>query len=408
MFLNRLEPKTARTNAELVRYVMWPLAIFTFFHRVLVLAVNGHITDDFRPVYQAALNFANHRPVYTSDLSSVDPHYLYPPSGTLLMTPLAYVDPTTSRYLFIVANALAILMAWYLLLRLFNRSVSSVAAPVLLFGMFFSETVTNTLVFTNVNGIVLLGEVIFLLLMLNKREWSAGLAIGLTLAIKPILAPLLLIALARRQWKILPGAIAVPAVTNAIAWPLAVDPMAFITKTMPYLSTPRDYFNSAIVGNGAYFGVAPWLLLVMRTVFIVMVVVTLWLLYRYHREDELFFVTTATGVLLTASFLLGSLGQMYYSMMLFPLIVSVMLPNSVMRNWPAWVAVYGFMSFDQWLSWKYQWLGRDVEYLRSTLGWSLLLIVVFAVLVDRYWNSRRKPDVIVPSETREPVLVAAG
>lgn len=403
MFLSRLEPKTARTNAELVRYALWPLAIFTVFHRVLVLAVNGHITNDFRPVYQAALDFVNLRPVYTSNLNSVDPHYLYPPSGSLLMSPLAYFDPTTSRYLFILANAIAILIAWYLLLRMFHRNLSSVAAPVLLFGMFYSETVTNTLIFTNVNGIILLCEVAFLLLLLNRREWSAGLAIGLTLSIKPILAPLLLIAVARRQWKVLPGAIGVPAVTTAIAWPLAVDPMEFIHKTVPYLSAPRDYFNSAIVGNGAYFGISPWLILVLRAVFVVMVAISLWLLYRYHREDELFFVATATGVLLTASFLLGSLGQMYYSMMIFPLVASVMLPNSVMRNWPAWVAVYGFMSYDQWLSWKYEPLGRDVEYLRSTLGWSLILIVVFAVLVDRYFLQRRTPDVIVPSESRTPV-----
>lgn len=68
---------------------------------------------------------------------------------------------------------------------------------------------------------------------------------------------------------------------------------------------------------------------------------SLWLLYRYYRHDELFFVVTMSGVLLTASWLLGSLGQMYYSMMLFPLLMSVVLKNSVMRNWPAWLAVYG-------------------------------------------------------------------
>ncbi len=403
MVLSLFEPKTARTNAELIRYALWPLAIFTVFHRVLVLAVNGHITNDFRPVYQAALDFANHRPVYTSNLSSVDPHYLYPPSGSLLLSPLAYFDPTTSRYLFILVNAIAIIAAWYLLLRLFNRNLGSVAAPVLLFGMFSSETVTNTLVFTNINGVILLCEISFLFLMLHRRDWVAGLAIGLTLAIKPILAPLLLIALVRRQWKIFPGAVGIPLVTNAIAWPLAADPMEFINKTLPYLSAPRDYFNSAIIGNGAYFGLSPWLIFVLRAVFVVLVAISLWLLYRYHRDDELFFITTATGVLLTASFLLGSLGQMYYSMMLFPLLVSVVLPNSVMRNWPAWVAVYGFMSFDSWLSWKFEPLGRDVEYLRSTLGWSLLLIVIAAVLIDRYFADRRKPRVVVADETRTPV-----
>ena len=32
--------------------------------------------------------------------------------------------------------------------------------------------------------------------------------------------------------------------------------------------------------------------------------------------------------------------------MLFPFLMTVVLPNSVIRNWVAWVAVYGFMSAD--------------------------------------------------------------
>lgn len=165
--------------------------------------------------------------------------------------------------------------------------------------------------------------------------------------------------------------------------------MEFINKTVPYLSAPRDYFNSSIVGNGIYFGLSPWLIVVLRVAFAILVAVSLWLLYRYHRDDELFFVCTSTGVLLAGSFLLGSLGQMYYSMMLFPLIMTVLLPNGVMRNWPAWVAVYGFMSYDQWLSWPFESLGRNTEYLKPTFGWSLLLVVICAVLVDRYLVGRR-------------------
>src|SRR5690606_26265382 len=116
---------------------------------------------------------------------------------------------------------------------------------------------------------------------------------------------------------------------------------------------------------------------------------TLWLLWRYYRDDELFFVTTFSGVLLTASFLLLSLGQMYYSMMLFPFLMSVVLRNSVLRNWPAWLAIFGFMTYDKWLSDRWQGVGRNLEYLRVTFGWGLLLIVVFCVLGDRYLAARR-------------------
>jgi arabinofuranan 3-O-arabinosyltransferase len=77
-------------------------------------------------------------------------------------------------------------------------------------------------------------------------------------------------------------------------------------------------------------------------------------------------------------------------MMLFPFLMTVVLPNSVLRNWPAWLAIFGFTTYDKWLLDHWQSLGRDLEYLRVTFGWGLLLIVTFCVLVDRYLAARRE------------------
>jgi arabinofuranan 3-O-arabinosyltransferase len=390
VFLRHLEPRTGRTPHEVINFALWPIAVMTVLHRVVVKAVNGYITDDFRPVYNAALAFLNRRPVYTANFDWVDPHYLYPPSGTLLMAPIAIIDPEKSRWLFILANTIAIVIALYLLLRLFGLGLNSIAAPILLFATFTSETVTNTLVFTNINGLVLLGEIAFLVLLMKRRDMWSGVAIGLTFAVKPILAPLLLLPLVRGQWKVFVTALGIPLVLTAVAWPLSADPMDFVHHTVPYLMESRDYFNSAIVGNGRYYGLPTWMIFTLRGIFAALVAGSLWLLYRYYRHDELFFVVTTSGVLLTASWLLGSLGQMYYSMMLFPLVMSVVLKNSVMRNWPAWLAVYGFLSYDSWLSGRFVEAGRTAEYMKTTLGWSLLLIVIFGVLVVRYVTAKRE------------------
>ncbi|QTJ69359.1 DUF2029 domain-containing protein [Rhodococcus sp. ZPP] len=390
VFLRHLEPRTGRTPHEVINFALWPIAVMTVLHRVVVKAVNGYITDDFRPVYNAALAFLNRRPVYTANFDWVDPHYLYPPSGTLLMAPIAIIDPEKSRWLFILANTIAIVIALYLLLRLFGLGLNSIAAPILLFATFSSETVTNTLVFTNINGLVLLGEIAFLVLLMKRRDMWSGVAIGLTFAVKPILAPLLLLPLVRGQWKVFVTALGLPLVLTAVAWPLSADPMDFVHHTVPYLMESRDYFNSAIVGNGRYYGLPTWMIFTLRGIFAALVAGSLWMLYRYYRHDELFFVVTTSGVLLTASWLLGSLGQMYYSMMLFPLVMSVVLKNSVMRNWPAWLAVYGFLSYDSWLSGRFVEAGRTAEYMKTTLGWSLLLIVIFGVLAVRYVTAKRE------------------
>ncbi|MDT5292466.1 MAG: arabinofuranan 3-O-arabinosyltransferase [Mycobacterium sp.] len=386
-------PRTSPSNAATVlRSALWPIAILSIIHRSYVLATNGYITDDFGPVYRAVVNFKMGWDIYNEHFDYVDPHYLYPPGGTLLLAPFGYLPVDASRYWFIFFNSVAILLAAYFLLRLFKYSLASVAAPALLLAMFCTESVTNTLVFTNINGCILLCEVLFFRWLLDGKvnhQWLAGVAVGLTLVIKPSLAPLLLLPLLNRQWRALVTAILVPLLFNVAAWPLVSDPMSFVRGTVPYIFSTRDYFNSSILGNGIYYGLPMWLILLLRIIFGLLAVGSLWLLYRYYRERApRFWMLTSSGVLLIATFLVTALGQGYYSMMLFPFLMTVVLPNSVIRNWVAWLAIYGFMTMDRWLLGHWPTTGRAFEYLRITYGWSLMLIVVFCVLYYRYLDAK--------------------
>ena len=391
--LSAFRPRTSPPNtATVLRSVLWPIAIVTVIHRSYVLGTNGYITDDFGPVYRAVSNFRRGLDIYNEHYDQVDPHYLYPPGGTLLLSPFGYLPVTAARYWFITINTIAIVVAAYFLLRLFKYTLASAAAPALLLAMFCTESVTNTLVFTNINGCMLLCEVLFLRWLLDGKvnhQWLAGVAIGLTLVIKPSLAPLLLLPLLNRQWRALVTAFGVPLLFNVAAWPLVSDPAGFIRNTVPYIFSARDYFNSSIVGNGIYYGLPTWLILSLRIVFGLLAVGSLWLLYRYYRDrDPLFWMLTSSGVLLIGSFLVLSLGQAYYSMMLFPFLMTVVLPNSVLRNWPAWLAIYGFMTMDRWLLIYWVTTGRYLEYMKITYGWSLMLVVVFCVLLFRYLDAK--------------------
>jgi arabinofuranan 3-O-arabinosyltransferase len=363
-------------------------------HRSYVLVFNRYITDDFAPVYRAVINFKFNWDIYNEHFDHVDPHYLYPPGGTLIMAPFGYLPEVASRNWFIFFNTVAIILAGYFLLRLFNYTITSVAAPALLLAMFCTESVTNTLVFGNINGVMLLLEVLFFRWLLDgnrSHEWWAGVSIGLTLVVKPLLAPLLLLPLLNRQWRALVTAFAMPVVFNLAAWPLISDPMNFVTRTVPYILSTRDYFNSSILGNGIYYGLPMWLIMALRVAFVVLGAVSLWLLYRYYRaRDPFFWMLTSSGVLLTTSWLVLSLGQGYYSIALFPFLMTVVLPNSVIRNWVAWLAAYGFLTMDRWLLWQLPSTGRAFEYLRITFGWSLLMVVVFSVLLYRYLDAKQE------------------
>jgi arabinofuranan 3-O-arabinosyltransferase len=391
--LNAFRPRTSPpTTAQVLRTILWPLAIVVVIHRTYVLATNGFITDDFGPVYRAVSNLRLGRDVYNEHYQYVDPHYLYPPGGTLLLSPFGFLPEVASRNWFFVVNSVAIVIAAYFLVRLFGYGLTSVALPALILAMYCTESVINTLVFTNINGCILLTEVLFFRWLLDGKvthEWWAGVAIGLSLVIKPSLLPLLLLPLLNRQWRAIVTAIAVPVVFNAAAWPLVRHPMDFFRHTAHYLVSTRDYFNSSISGNGIYYGLPMWLILLLRIVLGLLAVASLWLLYRYYRtRDPLFWFCTSSGVLLIASFLLSSLGQAYYSMMLFPFLMTVVLRNSVIRNWPAWLAIYGFMTADKWLLYHWQSIGRTLEYLKVTWGWSLMLVVIFSVLYFRYLDAK--------------------
>ncbi len=218
-------------------------------------------------MYRAVVNFKRGWDIYNEHFDYVDPHYLYPPGGTLLMAPFGYLPVDASRNWFIFFNTVAIIIAACFLVRLFNFSLTSVASPALLVAMFCTESVTNTLVFGNINGCMLLLEVLFFRWLLDGKvshQWWAGVAIGLSLVVKPLLAPLLLLPLLNRQWRALVTAIAVPRGVQLAAWPLVSDPMNFVTRTLPYIFSTRDYFNSSILGNGIYYGLPMWLILLLR------------------------------------------------------------------------------------------------------------------------------------------------
>jgi len=391
---NAFRPRTSPpTTSAVLRSILWPLAVMSIIHRSYVLTTNGYITDDWAPVYRALHNFRAGIDIYNEHLEYVDPHYLYPPGGTLLMAPFGYLGSEfASRNIFIFCNTAAMIIAACLLVRLFRFPLSSVALPALLLAMFCTESVTNTLIFTNINGCILLAEVLFFRWLLDGRvnhQWLAGAAIGLSLVVKPVLAVLLLLPLLNRQWRTLIAAFAVPVAFNAAAWPLVADRMNFIERTLPYIFSTRDYFNSSVLGNGVYYGLPPWLIVALRVLFVVLAAASLWLLYRYyHQRDPLFWMLTSSGVLLIASWLALSLAQGYYSMMLFPFLMTVVLPNSVLRNWPAWLAAYGFLTMDRWLMWRWPTTGRFLEYMKITYGWSLMLVVVFCVLYFRYLDAR--------------------
>ncbi|WP_298088851.1 glycosyltransferase family 87 protein [uncultured Corynebacterium sp.] len=382
--------RTRRTAAQM----LWPLTIFLIVHRAWVLPHQSGETDDFTTVWRALVRFGDGIPVYTANYNHVDPHYLYSPGGTLALQPVTWLgDYDTARMWFIFAQAAGIIAAVVLLLRWLGVHPTSWLVPLTLSLTFLTESVTSTLRFANVNGTLLFAQVLFIILLLRDRRILAGLVLGIAITVKPIVAPLLFLAFVRKDWVTIPVAAAVPVAFNIAAWPLAVDPMGYIERTLPYMSEVRLHANASIAGELLYFGVPELLLKLWLIIFAAPVIFSLILLLRWQWRDEKFWALTTSGVLMTGVLLLGSLGQQYYALLLLPTIIGVVHTfggrrdaqgdptRSVVANWPAALAVTMFYFSLNWYMDDYVEGSMFWIQTMAWFGWMLFSLTMFGALV---------------------------
>ncbi len=349
--------------------ILWPLAIVLILHRVFFLALQGNTTDDYSTVYHALRRFLDGLPVYDEVYYFVDPHYLYNPGATVVLSPLAIINNIElARTGFIMINALAIIAALALLCRLFGFGLQGAVFPLSLALAFVTEAVTNTLVFANINGLLLLALVGFIQMLYYQRTWTAGIILGFAILIKPVFAPLLLLPLVKLQWRTLIGGVGVSVVANAIAWPLVPGASDYLTRTMPYLGQVRDYANSSFPGFVVYYGLPQWLEWVAFIGFGALVLVAVIMLLRLRHSEPLLWLSTTAGILLVGAFLLSSLGQMYYSMMLFPLIFATTLPRSPIQSVTGWLGIILSLIYLEWEPY------HQIATFQATIGWAFIII----------------------------------
>ena len=369
---------------------LWPVALALFVHRVFILGVNGDLTDDFSTVYYALRRFHEGVEIYNENYSFVDPHYLYNPGATLLLSPLALTTHIgLARVAFIVVNALVIVVALALLTRLAGASLRGPVFPGAITAAFLTESVRNTLIFSNINGLLLLALSLFLYLLLHERVLLAGVVLGLAILVKPLFLPLIFLPLLKLQWRAVAGAIAVPALLNVVAWPFVPGASDYIFRTMPYLSLVRDYANSSLPGMAVYFGMPEWQQKLWFVVFAVVVVVAIIFVARIRYVDPFTWATTTSAILLCGVFFLSSLGQMYYSMLLFPVFFTALRTRSVVRNPVVWAAAYCFYTTDEFVPSRFPSQGEWLTALLPTVGWAAFLLACAVIALSWWYDERR-------------------
>lgn len=334
-------PMGSPVVAWLLRPAPWPLcAAAAALMAVVVVATvraGGHLGLDNAFAVKAA------RALLDGGAPYADKRFLYLPGAVLAAVPEALLPERWLPWLVPAAGVGLVLLGWFLGLRLFDVPARSRLAVGAVAALPFFQPFRNLVTLGNWTLASVVALPLALLLARRGRWAAAGTVLGLALAVKPMLLPVLLLFVLARRWGALAAAVVVPAAVSLLAAFLMPRPDLFLTRTLPFLLRGQDAFArpyDASLGmiltrlglpEPVAFGVA--------ALAAAGGVACAYLRWRRGDDGPLRLVETAAMLLLAAFLVSRPSFDHYLLVVLGPLLASVVVPGSVARTVWFWVAL---------------------------------------------------------------------
>ncbi|MGH9172375.1 MAG: glycosyltransferase family 87 protein [Acidimicrobiales bacterium] len=319
------------------------------------------------------------------DLAQTDNRlFLYPPSSLLLMRPIAALTLRQIQVVGLVVTAVAAWCAVMVSAHIAGRRWYGPTAALCVLALHYARPMVAELSLQNATILCLLALAGFWWLASRQHWMWAGVLVGLSMSLKPLLIVLLLIFLVERKWKPLAVAIAIPAALNAAAFVFVSDPAAVFRK----LPSLVNRSGSGVLSNSAWvdvlrdFNLSSGSIDVIRLVTAAVALAAAWLAWRLIEDSALRLITVASSLLL-GSYLAGTLSEDHYMLTMIPLLISLVLPGSPMRWFPAWVGFALMMGLEP----PRAWLGLGTVANQSAwmaFGMMLVLLTITAALASRH------------------------
>ena len=327
---------------------VWALGILSL-GTSLVWILHGGQGYDTAPVWHAVRALLEGGRVYTEEGSG---DFLYPPSALLMLLPLGAFSLDWAGRLFFFVDLVTILAATAILLTVFGLRWRGLAGAIALFGISLAWPVLFTLDAGNVNGPILLGLALFLLAATRDRWTTAGVWLGLTLALKPILAPVLIVLVLYRRWKALAMAVAVPLLLSSVVLLAAPGTRHFFDRTVPLLFRGQNQeiqdVSIALASVAERLSIPDPVTAAVQFAVLALTGVLVWRRWLSHDDLEPRRIVELSSITLVGTFLATSFAFPHYGIFLLPFAVSIADRSSPYGDWLTWGALFCLASPISW------------------------------------------------------------
>lgn len=327
----RRRPWTVLRRPPSAAAALWAIAGVLWSYRVDAVWNLPGLGFDLKPVRDAGVALSQGSAVYSI------PAFVYPPSAALLVgRPLSFLGLTAERQAATIVVALLIVGAAVLGTRAMGRPWFGAAAAGAVLGAGLIGWVRYELVLENLSVLVAFGAGAAMLAWVRGRDVLAGSLLGLTLAIKPMLAVFLVGLVVLRRWRALAAALAVPLVLNLLV--LAFDTAAFdglrgqISYILSGHGSSFDQMNGALVAIGRVLGIPTGLSISLRV--LVGAAALGSILFVWRRRPEPARSLEAAGIALAGLFLVSNLFENHFVFVLVPFACACVEARSPFRWWP--------------------------------------------------------------------------
>jgi glycosyl transferase family 87 len=310
---------------------------------------------------------------------------LNPPLLTVLLVPFAWLDALTAYRVFMVLTLVMVAGSALAVAR--ELRLSRTATALALVAVLASSPLHGTLVLGQIYPLLLVGLVAGWIAERRGRPVLAAALYGVTVALKPSLAPILLLLAVQRRWVPLRAGIA-SAVVATLAGVLVAGPSSAIEWLKIAFSepVPDTVDNASLPGLAVRFGVPS--VFGMLAGLAVLVGTLVWIGRNRDRIDP---AGTAPWAVLAAGLLFSPIAWHNYLMLLFPGALAL-VPLGLGALTAAGLALAVIP-----VSWNADWPPHGVEAAMGRSLYCAILLGYWAVLLSSSVRSATEERVASPS-----------